>query len=284
VSESSQLSEPVTSRSNVRGKHSGLATLKGPATALALWVGSIIGGPGLAIAASGVGIAGAGELYSRSRRAGLKPQALLGLGAIVAMATVGYLKGDRVSRALVGVLGAAVIATFGEMLVRTDRTRLIETVLASLIPAMSIAVPVAYLSAMRSMPEGERLAGTVLLVVLGAELTARGLARLSGSGVGGKARGPSKAAAFRVLGGALGAAAAAGITLELFDPAISLERAALIGASGALAVAMSQPVATLIETLVSSEPISAPSSLIRLTMGLWLAVPMGFYSYLLISR
>lgn len=250
----------------------------------ALWGGTAIGGPGLAIAAALVGCAVVAELYRRSRGAGLRPQAILGLVTILAMASVGYLKGDRVSRALVGIVGALVIATFGEMLVRTDRTRLIETVLASLVPGVAIALPVAYLAAMRRMPEGERLAGTVLLVVAGAELVARAFARFAGTGIGGRASGPSRAAFVRLFGAAVGAAGAAGLALGLFDPAIHVERAVLVGAVGGGAVAISQPVATLLETLVAPELPSPPTSVTRLTTGLWLAAPFAFYAYLLVAR
>lgn len=249
-----------------------------------LWGGSAVGGPGLAIGSALVGTAVVGELYARSRRAGLRPQALLGLVAILATATIGHLKADRLSRALVGIVGALVIATFGEMLVRTDRTRLIETVLASFVPGIAIAIPVAFLAAMRRMPEGERLAGTVLLVVLGAELVARGLGRLSGQGSGGAARGPSVAALVRLLGAALGAAAAAGIAHGLFEPAIDAERAALVGVVGGLAVGISQPVATLLEGLAAPELLSRAGSFTRLTTGLWLAAPFSFYAYLLVAR
>lgn len=251
---------------------------------LALWGGTAIGGPGLAIAAALVGCAVVAELYRRSRRAGLRPQAMLGLITILAMAAVGHLKGDRVSRALVGIAGALVIATFGEMLVRTDRTRLIETVLASLVPGIAIALPVAYLAAMRRMPEGERLAGTVLLVVVGAELVARGFARLAGTGIGGAASGPSRAAFVRLVGAAIGAAGAAGCALGLFNPAITAERAALIAIVAGLAVAISQPVATLLETLAAPEVPSPPTSITRLTTSLWLASPFAFYAYLLVAR
>lgn len=261
-----------------------LGSVRAPIAALALWVGTALGGPGLAIAAALVGAVVAGELFARSRRAGLRPQALLGLVAIIAMAAVGHLKGDRLSRAVVGIAGALVIATFGEMLVRTDRTRLIETVLASFVPGIAVALPVAYLAAMRRMPEGERLAGTVLLVVLGAELVARALARLTGAGPGGDAKGISRAGLVRLFGAAIGAAAAAGITLELFDPAITLERAALVGVVGGLAVGMSQPVATLLETLAAPERPSDPWSVTRATTGLWLAAPLAFYAYLLVAR
>lgn len=276
--------ETRTQRRAARMRAQRSGAVRVPATVAVLWGGTALGGPGLAIGAGLVGASVVGELYARSRRAGLRPQALLGLIAIASMATVGHLKGDRVSRALVGVAGALVIATFGEMLVRTDRTRLIETVLASFVPGVAVALPVAYLAAMRRMPEGERLAGTVLLVVVGAELVARALGRLAGTGVGGTARGPSIAAFVRVLGAALGAAAAAGIALGVFEPAITTERAMLIGAVGALAVGMSQPVATLLETLAGPERLSAATSVTRITSGLWLAAPMSFYAYLLVAR
>lgn len=269
---------------NARIREQRIGSVRAPVTALLLWTGTALGGPGLAIAAALVGAVVAGELYARSRRAGLRPQALLGLIAIVAMATIGHLKGDRLSRALVGIAGALVIATFGEMLVRTDRTRLIETVLASLVPGIAIALPVAYLAAMRRMPEGERLAGTVILVVVGAELVARALARLTGAGPGGDAKGISRAAIVRLLGAAIGAAAAAGITLELFEPAITFERAALVGVVGGLAVGISQPVATLLESLAAPELPSKPWSVTRTTAGLWLAAPFAFYAYLLVAR
>lgn len=269
---------------SIRARVQRTDAVRAAAVVLVLWLGSAAGGPGLAIAAAIVGIVVAGELYARSRRAGLRPQAPIGLIAIMAMATVGHLKADRVSRSLVGVCGALVIATFGEMLVRTDRTRLIETVLASFVPGTAIALPVAYLAAMRSMPEGERLAGTLLLVVLGAELMARALARLTGTGVGGAAAGPSKAAAVRLTGAAIGAAAAAAVTLELFHPAITAGRAALVGVAGGVAVGISQPVATLLETLAAPEVPSRPTSVTRLTTGLWLAAPFAFYAYVLVAR
>lgn len=258
--------------------------LAGPVVAAVLTGGYLLGGIWMAVAAAGVGVVVAGELFSRARRAGLRPLAPLGLATIAALAAVGHIKADRVSRALVGVMGALVIAAFGEMLVRTDRRRLIETVLSSLVPVTFIALPVAYLAAMRQLPEGERLAGTLLLVVVGAEMVARALARITGAGIGGAAAGPSRSSLVRLIGAGIGAAAAAAVASGAFDPAVDVETVAAIATVGGVAVGVSQPIATLLETVAAPGEISPTSSVTRVTTGLFLAAPFAFYIFLLLAR
>lgn len=250
-----------------------------------LWLGTSWGGRWIAAASAITGALVLGDLYSRGRKVGLRPQAPLGLGAIALLAIVGYLKGDLVSRALVGVILALVFATFGDALVRTDRRRLIETVLASLVPAVFIALPVGYLAAMRRMPEGERLVGTLLLCIFAAEVAARVAARLTGSGVGGDAAGISRAGVTRAIAAALGAMVGAVYARGLFVPQIASSRANALAVVAALAVSFSQPVAALLETVAAPGLEDAPRpATVRVASGVLLAVPFAFYSFVLLAR
>lgn len=258
--------------------------LRGLVAVVVIGVGFALGGTGLTVSSVLVGIAVAGELFARARSAGLRPLAPLGLLVIVAMALVGYVKTDHVSRALVGVVGAFVIATFGEMLVRTDRRRLLETVLSSLIPAVFIAIPIAYIAAMSQLPEAKRLTGTLLLVILIAELSVRAFGRLAGTGVGGAATGLSGASFVRLVGALLGAWVAAMISTRLFFPAFDFETAIVLGVVGGLGVGVSQPVVTLLETVSSAGAPSSEMSMTRMTAGLWLSAPFAFYVFLLLAR
>jgi hypothetical protein len=88
----------------------------------------------------------------------------------------------------------------------------------------------------------------------------------------------------RLIGAGIGAAGAAILSLEMFDPAITAERAALVGIVGGAAVGISQPIATLLETLAAPEVASSPTSVTRTTTGLWLAAPFAFYAFLLVAR
>lgn len=250
-----------------------------------LWLAFSWGGRWIALVAAIAGAAVLGDLYARGRSVGLRPQAPLGLGAVVVLAIVGYLKGDLVSRALVGVVLALVIATFGEAMVRTDRRRLIETVLASVVPTVFVALPVAYLAAMRQMPEGERLVGTLLLCIFAAEATVRIAGRLTGHGLGGDAAGLSPAGVTRAVAAVVGSLAGSVYARGLFDPAIASSRATAIAAVAAVAVAVSQPVAALLETVAAPghEKTSRPAT-IRTATGMLLAVPFAFYSFVLLAR
>jgi hypothetical protein len=250
-----------------------------------LWLGFSWGGRWIALMTAVAGAVVLGDLYSRGRSVGLRPQAPLGLGAVVLLAAVGYWKGDLVSRALVGVVLALVVATFGEAMVRTDRRRLIETVLASIVPAVFIALPVAYLSAMRQMPEGERLVGTLLLCIFAAEATVRVAARLTGHGLGGDAAGLSPAGVTRAAAAIVGSLAGSLYARGLFDPAIAPSRANAIAAVAAIAVAVSQPVAALLETVAAPgyEKVGRPA-VVRAASGMLLAVPFAFYSFVLLAR
>lgn len=248
-----------------------------------LWAGTSWAGNWMPALAALCAIVVLGELYALGRRTGLRPQAPVGLIAIVSLAVIGHVKGDRVSRALVGVVLALIVGTFGDMLVRTDRRRLIETVLASVIPSIFVAIPVAYLTAMRVMPEGERLVGTLLLAVFGAELVARVAARVTGAGRGGEAAGSSRASLIRTVGAVVGAAAGVVVAQGVFVPEIARSVAWSLAGVGAVAVAASQPVAVLVET-VAAPGLQGRPALIRSASGLLLAIPFAFYAFVLLAR
>ena len=111
----------------------------------------------------------AGELYRVVRAPDLLPAVTVGLGATVALLALGYARGARAPESFPFVVAAALFLSFVVLLFRRDRANVTRAVASTLIPVVCVALPGAYIVALRSARGGYRLAWVFLLMAFAAE-------------------------------------------------------------------------------------------------------------------
>src|SRR5439155_18606278 len=121
-----------------------------------------------------VAVIAAGELYRLVRAPDLLPAATVGLGGTVALLAVGYARAERAPEAFPFVVAAALFLSFVVMLFRRDRANVTRAVASTLIPVVCVALPAAYMVALRSA-RGFTLAWVFLLMAFAAEAGALAL-------------------------------------------------------------------------------------------------------------
>src|SRR5439155_11749749 len=122
-----------------------------------------------------VAVIAAGELYRLVRAPDLLPAATVGLGGTVALLAVGYARAERAPEAFPFVVAAALFLSFVVMLFRRDRANVTRAVASTLIPVVCVALPAAYMVALRSARGGFTLAWVFLLMAFAAEAGALAL-------------------------------------------------------------------------------------------------------------
>src|SRR5438067_3493624 len=116
-----------------------------------------------------IAVIAAGELYRVVRAPGLLPAVTVGLGATVALLALGYARGARAPESFPFVVAAALFLSFVGLLFRRDRANVTRAVASTLIPVVCVALPGAYIVALRSARGGYRLAWVFLLMAFAAE-------------------------------------------------------------------------------------------------------------------
>ena len=108
----------------------------------------------------------AGELLRLARSRGARPVPLVGLAGVAAAYVVAYQQGPAAPEDLPLVVAAAVVLTAGAVLMRRDRGGAILSIASTVFVVIYVGVMGSYMMAMRSSPDGFRIALTFGLMVV----------------------------------------------------------------------------------------------------------------------
>src|SRR5438046_3175192 len=128
------------------------------AIAALLAVALLAGRLALLLTAIVVTIAAAGELFRLLRAHDALPSAPLGYAGILALLIVAYARGERAPSVFPVVIAATLGMAFAVMLMRLDRVNVTRAMAFTLLPVVTVGLLSAYVIALRSTPDGFRLA------------------------------------------------------------------------------------------------------------------------------
>lgn len=225
-----------------------------------------------------VAVVAAGELYRLVRAPDLLPAATVGLAATVALLVVGYARGARAPESFPFVVAASLFLSFVVMLLRRDRANVTRAVASTLIPVVGVALPAAYVVALRSSRGGYTLAWVFLLMAFAAEAGAVALTWFARR----RALTPRARRTWEHLGGAMvGAVLAAIVAVAAASPPFTWARALLLAVLVAAAVAAGDLAwATVEDDLTRPDP-GAKRHAVFLSRvgGALLSAPVFFYVF-----